>query len=87
MFELLDISKKFLESLDLCEKATLCDFTMGNGHDTEYLCRLSRGGKVYAFDIQQQAVENTRKRLEEAGLLDNAVLIHDSHANAEQLYR
>lgn len=84
MFELLDISKKFLESLDLCEKATLCDFTMGNGHDTEYLCRLSRGGKVYAFDVQKQAVENTRKRLEEAGLLDNAVLIHDSHANAEQ---
>ena len=82
MYELLDVAKKFLEGGKIPEKAVLCDFTMGNGYDTEYLCRLSRGGKVYAFDIQAQAVNNTRARLEAAGFADTAELIHDSHANA-----
>ena len=44
---------------------TVVDFTMGNGHDTEYLCRKVPDGKVYAFDIQASALENTKKRLEE----------------------
>ena len=82
MYELLDVAKKFLEGGKIPEKAVLCDFTMGNGYDTEYLCRLSKGGKVYAFDIQAQAVNNTRARLEAAGFADTAVLIQDSHANA-----
>ena len=38
MYELLDVAKAFIEP---CMKpdAVLCDFTMGNGHDTEYLCK------------------------------------------------
>jgi len=84
MYELLDIAKKFLESGNIPEKAVLADFTMGNGYDTEYLCRLSRGGKVYAFDIQEQAVNNTRARIKDAGFENTAVLIHDSHANASK---
>ena len=82
MYELLNVAKKFLEGGNIPEKATLVDFTMGNGHDTEYLCRLSRGGKVYAFDIQQTAVDNTRERIKNAGFEKLATLIHDSHANA-----
>lgn len=46
------------------------DATMGNGHDTQMLCELvGESGHVYAFDVQEQAVANTRARLEEAGLL------------------
>ena len=42
------------------------DATAGNGKDTEFLCGLvGREGKVLAFDIQEQAVENTKKRLTE----------------------
>ncbi len=82
MYQLLDIAKKFLENGKIPQKAVLVDFTMGNGHDTEYLCKLSNDGKVYAFDIQKSAVENTRKRLEDAGLSDVAILVHDNHANA-----
>ena len=48
------------------------DATMGNGHDTLFLAQLAK--QVYAFDIQEQALEKTRKRLVEAGL-DNAQLI------------
>ncbi len=82
MFELLDVAKMFIDSA-LRPDATVCDFTMGNGHDTEYLCRRVPNGKVYAFDIQESAVRNTTERLAQAGLT-NAVLIHDSHANCEQ---
>ena len=54
---------------------TVVDATMGNGHDTELLCSLvGETGKVYAFDIQPAAVENTRKRLTEAGLTGRAEL-------------
>ncbi len=82
MFELLDAAKAFIE-VAIKPNSVLCDFTMGNGHDTEYLCRKVPQGKVYAFDIQKSAVENTAARLEAAGIT-NATLIHDSHAECEK---
>lgn len=85
MFELLDMAKFFLKDA-LRPDAVLCDFTMGNGHDTEYLCKSAPEGKVYAFDIQENALKNTAARLSAAGL-HNAVLIHDSHANCEKYIR
>ena len=64
----------------LSEGDTAVDATMGNGHDTEALCRLvGPSGRVYAFDIQPQAVENTRLRLLEAGLADRASLFCLGH--------
>lgn len=61
------------------------DATMGNGHDTELLCRLTgETGQVLAFDIQKPAVQNTKKRLREAGVPDNYRLILDSHSHMEQ---
>lgn len=82
MFELLDAAKAFIEPV-IKPDSVLCDFTMGNGHDTEYLCRKAPQGKVYAFDIQESAVENTAKRLKEAGL-ENAELICASHADCKK---
>ena len=42
---------------------TVVDATMGNGHDTLFLCELvGEEGRVYAFDVQAQAVKNTKKR-------------------------
>ncbi len=58
------------------------DATAGNGHDTETLCTLvGSGGRVLAFDIQAQATENTRLRLERAGLSKIGTVVQDSHAN------
>ena len=58
------------------------DATAGNGKDTEFLCGLvGREGKVLAFDIQEQAVENTRQRLQEHGWSDVGEVVLDSHAN------
>ena len=59
---------------------TVVDATMGNGHDTLTLCQLvGPEGKVYAFDVQPSAVENTKKRLEEAGVSDRAQLYCMGH--------
>lgn len=56
------------------------DATCGNGHDTLFLAeQVGKGGTVYAFDIQKAALENTRRRLEEAGCLDRVKLIHAGH--------
>lgn len=56
------------------------DATAGNGNDTKVLCELvGTTGKVYAFDIQQQAVARTKERLEQAGLLERAEVLCVSH--------
>ena len=60
----------------------LVDATMGNGHDTVFLAELAgEQGKVYAFDVQAQALVATRNRLEKKQLLDRVSLILDSHEN------
>ncbi len=80
MIDLLDMHKAFIRA-HLGEGDVCADFTMGNGNDTEFLCRtVGEGGKVYAFDIQEDAVKSTRARLEGLGF-SNYTLIHDSHAN------
>ena len=68
------------------EGARVIDGTMGNGHDTLWLASLvGETGRVYGFDIQAEAVERTRGRLEEAGLLDRATLLHAGHERIAEL--
>jgi len=58
------------------------DATMGNGHDTLFLSQLAGiDGTVLAFDIQQTALDSTKRRLEEQNAPDNVTLILDSHSN------
>lgn len=64
------------------EGDTVVDATAGNGHDTHFLAGLTgASGKVYAFDIQQQAIEATKQRTEEFSHIE---LICDSHAKIDQ---
>ena len=59
------------------------DATLGNGHDTLFLARcVGRAGKVFGFDVQQAAVGNTGKRLDDAGV-DSCcyALFCESHAD------
>ncbi len=87
-FKITEYVHRFLESRirpgDLC-----IDATMGNGADTEFLCKCSGagqkgGGNVLAFDIQPDALEHTQKRLAEAGYSGCARLILDSHENMDR---
>lgn len=79
MKKIVDLAHDFL-----CEVLTLedtaVDFTCGQGYDTCFLAAHCK--RVYAFDIQQEAIELTRKALKEEGL--NAELILASHTNADQ---
>ncbi|QUH27314.1 class I SAM-dependent methyltransferase [Serpentinicella alkaliphila] len=57
---------------------------MGNGNDTLFLTKLlGSKGKIYSFDIQIQAIDKTKKLLEENNFIEteNANLILDSHGN------
>lgn len=57
----------------------------GNGNDTEFLCSMTgKGGRVYAFDIQEEALNHTRHRLERAGYQECAILIRDGHERMKE---
>lgn len=49
------------------------DATCGNGHDTEFLCRLGFD-TVFGFDVQAKAILNTKQRLENENLDANLIL-------------
>ena len=66
--------------------AVVIDGTMGNGYDTLWLAELvGETGRVYAFDIQREAVERTRARLDEAGLAGRVTLFHAGHEHIPEL--
>lgn len=58
---------------------TALDATAGNGHDTLFLARLvGETGHVWAFDVQEAAVLESRRRLSESGAR-HAAVIHAGH--------
>lgn len=59
------------------------DATAGNGHDTLFLSEMVKAeGYVYGFDIQEVAVNETKKLLEKSPYLNYEVIL-DSHANMQ----
>ena len=64
------------------------DGTAGNGRDTLFLAQLAGGsGKVWAFDIQAQALSNTAGLLRENGVEERVELIAASHADLADYVR
>ena len=64
------------------------DGTAGNGRDTLFLAQLAGGsGKVWAFDIQAQALTNTAGLLRENGVEGQVELISASHADLADYVR
>ncbi len=56
------------------------DATCGNGNDTLMLAKLvGEKGHVYSFDIQEQAIDNTKNLLSE-NIVENVTLLKMSHA-------
>ena len=55
----LEMAHDFLAEV-VTQDDIVVDATMGNGHDTLFLSKLAK--KVYAFDIQEQALEKTQER-------------------------
>ncbi len=78
MLDLLTTEKEFI-ARHIKAGGTAVDFTMGNGHDTLWLSKaVGENGKVFAFDIQQQALDSTSKLLESENV-HNVTLIKASH--------
>lgn len=61
------LAKFHLENL-LKPGLIMLDATCGNGHDSLFLAQkgLGSNGHLYVFDIQEKAVENTKKLLKES---------------------
>ena len=86
MVDLMGLEKQFL-SAHITEGCVAVDFTMGNGHDTLFLCeKVGKNGFVYAFDVQQDALDNTEKRLKENGF-SNYKLILASHSRVDEFVK
>lgn len=80
MVDLLELHKYFLTP-HFKRGCAAADFTMSNGNDTLWLSQMMKDkGKVYAFDVQLQALVNTCARLKNADV-HNCTLILDSHSN------
>lgn len=74
---------KYLLSETIEAGETVVDATAGNGNDTLFLAEhVGEKGHVFAFDIQQAALDSTAERLGE--LNERVSLILDSHDNVEQ---
>ena len=78
-YQVTEFAHKFIE--EQVKHGDICiDATAGNGNDTEFLCRLvGTTGRVYAFDIQKEALEHTASRLRENGLEERATLLLCGH--------
>lgn len=60
---------------------TAVDATCGNGHDTLALAKMG-AGKIYGFDIQENAIRNTKELLVREGFFSDKIhLIQDGHEN------
>ena len=84
MIDLVGLHKYFIMK-HLKEGDTVVDFTMGNGNDTLFLSKaVGESGKVYAFDIQEDALTSTRAHLVENGAPENYTLICASHHRVKE---
>lgn len=70
------IVREYLQAGDLA-----IDATLGNGHDSVFLAQcVGDDGHIYGFDVQLQALQASRQRLMQHGLLARVTLLHASHA-------
>ena len=76
---------KLISKAKINKGDTVVDATMGNGNDTAFLCGIvGEDGKVYAFDIQEQALVKTKERLSDMNFQNRVELIHDGHENIDE---
>lgn len=62
------------------------DATVGNGNDTLYISKIVEKGHVFGFDIQEQAIKNTRTLLEENNR-NNITLYQENHVNMKKVLK
>lgn len=78
MDKVIEFSHNLISNVVTKDDTTL-DLTVGNGNDTLFLAAISK--QVIGFDIQEVAINNTKKKLEG---YDNVTLYLDSHENLDK---
>ncbi len=85
-FNAVTVAQTFVASR-LREGDVAVDATAGNGHDTVFLARrVGAAGRVYAVDVQAEAVEATRRRLAEERLDERVVLRRGGHESLATVF-
>lgn len=69
---------KYIKPL-INDNSVCVDMTLGNGLDSELLCKYSK--KVYGFDISIEAIDNSKQRLSQ---YKNIEYINDNHINIDK---
>lgn len=78
MDKVLDFVKKIIKNKEK-DRLVAIDATCGRGNDTKFLADLFE--KVYAFDIQKDAIEYSKEYLNE---YKNIYFVNDSHENVDE---
>ncbi len=87
MVDLTGLHKHFILE-HLGEGDVAVDFTMGNGGDTFFLSKtVGESGRVYAFDIQEEALISTEAHLKENNAPENYTLICASHHRVKEFVK
>lgn len=76
MKKIIEFAHQLIEE-KITKEDVVLDLTVGNGNDTLFLCKIAKF--VYGFDIQKEACEHTKIRLN--NLYNNYEIINDSHLN------
>lgn len=68
------------------EEGDFCiDATAGRGKDTLFLSeRVGQTGKVLAFDIQEEAIREARRKIADAGWEERVTFVLDGHEHMER---
>ncbi len=69
----------------LNEGSFTLDATCGNGHDTLFLCQLITKGRILAVDLQKEAIDKTKDRVQESYPKANVEYIQTCHSKIAQL--
>jgi SAM-dependent methyltransferase len=76
---------QLLVSESVRKGGTVVDATAGNGRDSLFLARLvGPAGRVYAFDIQEEALQKTRSLLQDAGVCGQVTIICAGHEDMDK---
>lgn len=79
MERITDIAHKLIKD-HINSSSVVIDATCGNGNDTFFLANIVKTGKILAYDIQDIAIENTKKLCQE---FTNIEYHHESFSNIE----
>jgi predicted methyltransferase len=78
---ILPFAKNVLERAVKCGDIVV-DATLGNGHDAVFLAELvGENGRVYGFDIQEEAVQTSKERLTMHRMSERVILFQVGHEN------